>query len=121
MIWKLQPSPVFWLPVPFANQNFMDLTEWQRSAEAKPQTLELNSPDANETYRVEILDYLGPYPMDAIPTFIARDIGGKAMTGKLLELLLRKRKPEFRDTKKVLFYQVNPIITNDEEKNKANN
>jgi hypothetical protein len=111
---------VFWIPVPFADQNLMNLTDWQRSADTKPQTIELKDPDKNENYHVEILDYLGPYPMDAIPTFIAREIGGKAITGKIFEFLLRKRIPEFHDTKKILFYQVNPI-TNDEEKSKSTN
>jgi len=111
MIWKLQPSPVFFLPVPFTNQGqgLSGITEWQFSKEAKPITIELTDPDTNENYPVEILDYLGPYPMEAIPTFIARLIGGKKMTGDILAVLLRKKKPEFRETKKVLFYQVNPI------------
>lgn len=108
MIWKLQPSPIFWVPAPFTGQSLMDLVEWQFSEDAKPQQLKLTMPESNETYMVEILDYLGPYPMEAIPTFIARCIGGKKMTGKILEALLRKRKPEFLDAKKVLFYQVNP-------------
>ena len=109
MIWKLQPSPVFFLPVPFTNQGLMELTAWQFSKETEPVKIELTDPDTNENYPVEILDYLGPYPMEAIPTFIARLIGGKLMTGNILALLLRKKKPEFRETKKVLFYQVNPI------------
>lgn len=112
MIWKLQPSPVFFLPVPWSGESLMSLVEWQITAGTKKQLRELTDPDTNETYPVEVLDYLGPYPMEAIPNFIARLIGGKAMTGKILELLLRKRKPEFHDTKKVLFYQVNPILKN---------
>lgn len=121
MIWKLQPSPIFWVPVPFTGQSLMDLVEWQLSIDAKPTLMELFTPDANEMYKVQILDYLGPYPMDNIPNWIARCIGGKKMPGKILEALLRERKPEFRDAKKVLFYQCNPITTNDEEKAKPAN
>lgn len=121
MIWKLQPSPIFWVPVPFTGQSLMNLVEWQLSKDAKPLLLELTMPKSNKIYTGEILDYLGPYPMEAIPSFIARCIGGKEMTGKILEALLRERKPEFRDAKKVLFYQCNPITTNDEEKAKPAN
>jgi len=109
MIWKIQPCPVFWIPMPYTNQHLMELTEWQRSETANPVTIPLTDPDTGEDYQVEILDYLGPYPMSAIPGFLARDCVGRDMTGKLFELLLRKKKPEFAAAKTILFYQVNPI------------
>ena len=120
MIWKIQPSPVFWIPMPFTNQNLMDLTAWQTEKEVQPQIIELSDPDTKENYNVEILDYLGPYPIEAIPTFIARGIGGKQLDGKLLAALLQKRKPEFRNTKRVMFYQVNPIKPNDSQETTKN-
>ena len=115
MIWKLQPSPVQFIPVPYSDVNHLiGITDWQFKPEVKPLTFDISDPDTNETHTVEIFDYLGPYPMDNIPNWIARFIAVK-LTGKLLAALLRKRKPEFHDTKQVLFYQVNPILKNGNE------
>jgi hypothetical protein len=114
MIWKLQPSPIFFVPVPYNGQSIMDLTAWQFSPDIKPDIMELTNPDET-TYKVEILDCLGPYPMERIPTFLARCIGGKGLTGKLLAALLRKKKPEFLQASTVLFYQGNPLKDDNKE------
>lgn len=72
--------------------------------------MELTNPDTGENYTVEILDYFGPYPIENLPGWIAREIINKDATGRLLGRFLVDRLPEFRNCQKVLFYQVNPIL-----------
>lgn len=108
MNYKPPTSPVFWVPVPDIGQNRMKLIEWQLNPDKSPERMTLTDPEKG-AYEVEILDFLGAYEMEQIPTHIARQIGGVKMTGKALFHFLKKRLPEFKNAEKVLFYQVNPI------------
>jgi hypothetical protein len=112
MNWELQPSPVFWLPVPYANQSLMDVVEWRFHQGRAPETIELTNPKTNLPYRVAILDFVGPYPVDRVPSWLARHINPQ-LSGAQLAALLLKRVPEFKHCKQILFYQVIPYQNND--------
>jgi len=109
MFYKPPTSPVFWVPIPDTGQSRMDLIAWHILPGLKPTTMELTDPETKEPYSVEILDYHGAYDIDNLPGWIAREIINKDATGRLLSALLKQRVPEFRNCKKVLFYEVNPL------------
>ncbi len=108
MNYKVPKSPVFWVPIPDTGQNRMQLIDWQLNREIKPVQMTLTDPETGE-YTVEILDYLGPYSMNEIPGYLARQIINRDATGRILATVLRQRVPEFKNCQKVLFYQVNPL------------
>lgn len=110
MNYKKPTSPVFWVPIPDTGQSRMKLVDWKFNPGTPPPQMKLTDPEAGE-YMVEILDYLGAYPIEDLPGWIARMIINKDATGHVLGQLLQKRVPEFKKCKKVLFYQVNPITT----------
>jgi len=109
MNYKPPTSRVFWVPVPDTGQSRMKLIDWKIDPDKKPQLMELFNPEKKQNYTVEILDYFGSYPIDNLPGFIARQIINAEATGYILSKFLKERLPEFKDCKKVLFYQVNPI------------
>jgi hypothetical protein len=88
----------------------MDLVDWKMTPGKLPQRMTLTNPDTQTDYEVEILDYFGAYQIDNLPGFIAREILNKNATGHTLTRLLKERVPEFKNCKKVLFYQVSPMI-----------
>lgn len=93
MNWKTPPIDVFFVPVPLIDQQLTKLAG---------QIFILNG---NEPFRV--IDYLGAYPFEKIPNWIARAATGKAeITGQQLAALLKKKIPEFRNAEKVLFLQL---------------
>jgi hypothetical protein len=109
MNYKPPTSPVFWVPVPDTGQSRMDLIDWKITPGKEPPQMILTNPETKNDYTVEILDYFGPYPIDNLPGFIAREIINKDATSHILQKLLTERVPEFKHCKKVFFYQVNPI------------
>lgn len=111
MNYKRPKTPVFWVPVPDTGQSRMDLVAWRHDENQQPQRMELTDPDAG-AYTVEILDSLGPYEMENIPDFLARQVINERATGRALFAVLRQRVKEFKMCKKVYFYQVNPLQSN---------
>lgn len=111
MNYKPPKSPVFWVPVPDTGQSRIDLIDWKYTPGTAPPRMVLTDPDTGD-YTVEILDYLGPYSIGEIPDHLARQIINAEATGRILAKLLTGRVTEFKNCKKLFFYQVNPIVTN---------
>lgn len=108
MNYKRPTSPVFWVPVPDTGQSRADLIGWKLTETKQPPVMTLTDPDSGD-YSVEIWDYLGPYEMEQIPCFLARQIVNAQVTGRALAAVLRQRLPEFKNCRRIYFYQVNPI------------
>jgi hypothetical protein len=107
MNWKTPSTNMFWVPVPYAGEKLTDITAHLRDENKKPQTFELTNPETGENTACFIIDYLGPYPIQNPPDFLARCCTDKTgMTGKMLFKLLTQKVPEFRHTDKILFYQL---------------
>jgi hypothetical protein len=109
MNFKLPKSPVFWVPMPDKGQSRMKLVEYRLTEGKQPETMQLTDPDTKLPYTVEILDWMGAYKPDEIPDWVARQTINRDATGAMYGQLLLKKVPEFKDCKKILFYQVNPI------------
>ena len=120
MNWKQPPTAIFWVPVPDEGQSRMKAVEWRFYKDAPRLQMEINDPDTNQPYTVEILDFFGAFDINRLPDWLARQVTDKdQMTGKILGTLLRRKTPEFRKAQKVLFYQVTTTLINDSSKEKA--
>lgn len=105
MDWKLPDRNIFWVPFPAP----VDTNKWEPL-----KIVEINDLKQNKTVKLKVLDWHGAYNIDSLPSSISRDCTDKPeISGDLLSKFLQEKKPEFKDAKLVLFYQLTRIPKND--------
>ncbi len=110
MNWERQQTKLFWVPIPYTGQSLINLVDWIFDKKKPRQTIQLTDPKTEKPYIVEIIDYLGVFKMDLIPSWLSRTVtNNEATTGSILSYFLKKRLPEFRKVDQVVFYQVKII------------
>lgn len=107
MNWKKPTAKISVIPYPKTDElDKLELVAYKFDDTGKTplKTIELTDPDTGQPYTAEVVEYLGEWPIDQLPTQYAQlSAQMLQISGKQFGQALRQKQAEFKTCSRVLF------------------